>query len=279
MAFSPPAGPITLVHPEPPLVDRDVTPIELGVVAVGGLLAGAANAVAGGGTLVSFPALLAAGLPPFTANVTSSTGLLAGFVGGSFAYRRELAGQGRRVRSLGLTALAGGTAGAVLLLRTPGDAFEVVVPWLVLVACALLAVQPRLTSLVAARRERRGRPDSRASGWPLHLGLGLGAVYGSYFGAGFSVILLALLGILLDDRLHRLNALKGVLALTVNLIGVALFVASGAVDLVAAAVLAVAALVGGTVGVTLARRLPPAALRAGIVALGVAVAAALLVRG
>lgn len=253
-----------------------MTPVELVLVAAGGFLAGAVNAVAGGGTLVSFPALLAAGLPPFTANVTSSTGLLAGFVGGSFAYRRELAGQGRRVRALAVTAVAGGTTGALLLLATPGDAFEVLIPWLILLSCGLLAAQPRLARAVASRR----RPgEGTAPGWPLHVGLGLGAVYGSYFGAGFSVILLALLGILLDDELHRLNALKGVLALTVNVVGITLFVVAGEVDLVAAAVLAVGALAGGTLGVSLARRLPAAALRAGVVVLGVVVAVVLLVRG
>lgn len=252
-----------------------MTPAELAIVAAGGFLAGAVNAVAGGGTLVSFPTLLVAGLSPFTANVTSSTGLLAGFVGGSFAYRRELKGQGQRVRSLGIAALAGGTAGAVLLLRTPGDAFEVVIPWLVLLSCALLAAQRRVAWLVASRRRDRGR----AGGWRLHVGVGLSAVYGSYFGGGASVILLALLGILLDDDLHRLNALKGVLALTVNVTGVALFVASGEVDLAAAASLAVGALAGGTGGVALARRLPPGALRAGVVVLGTVVAVALLLRG
>lgn len=255
-----------------------MSPLDLLLVAGGGLLAGAVNAVAGGGTLVSFPALIAAGLSPFAANITSSVGLLTGYAGGSVAYRRELAGQGRRIRGLGLAAGLGGAVGAVVLLATPSESFEVVVPWLVLLATVLLAVQPRLADVVADRRE--GRPDRESEiTWPVRVGVFVGAIYGSYFGAGLGVLLLALLGILLEDALQRLNALKGLLSLIVNVIGVLIFVWSPQVDWLAAAILAVTAYLGGTVGVSAARRLPATWLRTGIVVLGLVVTVALLVSG
>lgn len=254
-----------------------MSPFDLLVVAGGGLLAGAVNAVAGGGTLISFPALLAAGLSPFVANITSSVGLLTGYAGGSVAYRRELAGQERRIRGLGVAAVLGGAVGAAVLLATPASSFEAIVPWLVLLATALLAVQPRLARLVAARREGVDERESEIT-WPVRGGVFVGAVYGSYFGAGLGVLLLALLGILLEDGLQRLNALKGLLSLIVNVVGVLIFVWSGQVDWLAAAVLAVTAYLGGTVGVTLARRLPAAWLRGGVVVLGVVVTVSLLLR-
>lgn len=254
-----------------------MTPIELLLVVAGGFGAGAVNAVAGGGTLVSFPALIAAGLTPFSANITSSTGLLTGYLGGSVAYRRELEGQGHRIRGLGVAAAVGGAAGAVLLLVTPAAAFEAVVPWLVLLSCLLLALQPRVARMVAARREAVTDAQSEIT-WPIRIGVLLGAVYGSYFGAGLGVLMLALLGILLDDHLQRLNAVKGLISLIVNVVGVLFFVWSGEVHWLAAALLAVSAYAGGTVGVGLARRLSPTVLRMGIVLFGTVVGVLLLVR-
>lgn len=252
------------------------------LAAGGGLLAGGVNAIAGGGTLITFPALLAAGLPPVTANVTSSVGLLAGYAGGTVGYRRELQGQGDRVRQLLVVAAVGGVIGAVLLLRTPGDSFRALVPWLVVLACLLLAAQPRLSRAVAARRAAvapAGAAPPPEIGWPVRLGVGVAAVYGSYFGAGLSVLLLAVLGVFLLDDLQRLNALKGLLSFLVNLVGVAVFVVSGRVDWPVALVVAAAAWVGGLLGVRVARRLPAARLRAAVVVLGLVVAAVLLVRG
>jgi uncharacterized membrane protein YfcA len=249
-----------------------VTPADLALVGGAGLLAGAVNAVAGGGTLVSFPALLAVGLSPVTANITSSVGLLSGYAGGSVAYRRELAGQRPRARALLPFALAGGVAGAVLLLVTPETTFRAVVPYLILLSCALLAAQPRLAAVLAERRH--GSPDVH---WAARLGVGIGAVYGSYFGAGLGVLLLAVLGILVADDLQRLNALKGVLSLAINIVGVVVFVVSAHVAWVYVAVLAVTAYVGGTLGVSLARRLAPAVMRAAVIALGTVVGIVLLV--
>ena len=271
------------------------------LVALAGVVAGAVNAIAGGGTLVTFPALLAVGLPPVTANITSSVGLLAGYAGGTVGYRRELAGQGPRVRALAAAAVIGGVAGAVVLLVTPADAFRTAVPFLVLAACALLAVQPRLARAVAARRERIApRPEGpeppagtggvvaaeRAVGapptplgWGVRAGVLVASVYGSYFGAGLGVLLLGVLGVLVADDLQRLNALKGLLSLVVNLVGVAVFVFSGRVDWPVALVVAVAAWVGGLLGVRVARVLPARVLRVLVVTLGVVVAVILLVRG
>ncbi len=250
-----------------------MSPADALLVGGAGLLGGAVNAVAGGGTLLTFPALLAAGLPPVSANVTSSVGLLSGYAGGSVAYRRELQGQRQRALSLVLASVLGGVAGAVLLLVTPAAAFRAVVPYLVLLSCALLAAQPWLARVLASRR-----PDADLT-VPLRVGAGVAAVYGSYFGAGLGVLLLALLGTLVADDLQRLNALKGVLSLVVNVVGVLVFLVSGQVDWPSAGLLAVTAVVGATAGVSVARRLPPTFLRAAVVVLGVVVGVALLVRG
>ena len=242
------------------------------LIGVAGLLAGAVNAVAGGGTLLTFPALLASGLGPVTANITSSVGLLAGYAGGSVAYRRELAAQRERARSLVVVSVLGGIAGAVLLLLTPPAAFRAVVPYLVLLSCALLAAQPWLARALGERPH--GSPDLH---WGVRAGVGVSAVYGSYFGAGLGVLLLAVLGILVADDLQRLNALKGVLSFVVNVVGVLVFLASGQVAWLAAAILAVTSYAGATVGVGVARRLSPTVMRAAVVTLGTAVGIALLV--
>ena len=250
-----------------------MSPLSGLLVVAGGFGAGAVNAMAGGGTLVSYPALLAAGLPPVLANTSSSVGLVAGFASGSLTYRRELEGQGRRARGLLAAAVVGGLLGAALLLATTGDAFEAVVPWLVLVAAGLLAAQPRLAAWLARRGVTADHP-----GWEAQLLVGVAAVYGTYFGAGLGVVLLAVLGLLVADDLQRLNALKGVLALTVNLVGALVFVSTGRVDWLAVGLLATGAVVGAALGVRLSRRLPARWVRAGVVTMGVVVAVTLLLR-
>lgn len=243
---------------------------EAALVVAAGMVAGAVNAVAGGGTLVSFPALLAVGLSPITANITSSVGLLAGYASGSVAYRRELEGQRERARGLGIAGAAGGAVGALALLVTPGDRFRDAVPFLVLLAALLLAVQPALARRLAAARGVTTHPA-----WEVHVAVGLAAVYGAYFGAGLGVILLAALGLFVADDLQRLNALKGVLSLVVNLVAVGVFVVLGHVDWLAAGLLAAGALVGATVGVGLARRLPSQTVRGAVVLAGLVVAGSL----
>ncbi len=249
-----------------------MSPADVLLVAGAGLVAGAVNAVAGGGTLISFPALLAAGLNPVAANITSSIGLLSGYLGGSVAYRRELSGQRTRVRALLPAALLGAVLGAVLLLLTPDATFRALVPYLVLTSCALLALQPRLARALAARRD--GQTDLP---WGAVAGVGVASVYGSYFGAGLGVLLLAVLGILVADELQRLNALKGLLSLLINIVGVVVFVLATDVAWAFVAVLAVSAYLGGTAGVSVARRLPASVLRASVVALGTVVGIVLLV--
>jgi uncharacterized membrane protein YfcA len=239
------------------------------LLAGAGFGAGAVNAVAGGGSLVTFPALLAAGYPSVTANVTNAVAVLPGYVGGSLAYRRELAGQGGRIRALAATSGVGSAAGAALLLSSPAALFEAVVPWLILGACGLLWLQPRAAAVAERHRDRR------ASRVALHAVLFLGAVYGGYFGAGLGIMLLALLGVLLPDGLHRLNALKGVLSLIIAIVSAAGFALFGPIAWDAAAVVGAASLAGGAAGVRVARRLPAPLLRSGVVVFGVAVAIAL----
>lgn len=239
------------------------------LLAAAGLGAGAVNAVAGGGSLISFPALLAAGYPSITANVTNAVAVLPGYLGGSLAYRPELAGQARRIRALALTSGLGAAAGAALLLVSPASVFDAVVPWLILAACALLAAQPRVAA--AARGGHAGSPLA------LHGAVFGATVYGGYFGAGLGIMLLAILGVFVDDDLQRLNALKGVLSLLVGVVAAVGFAVFGPVAWDAAAIVGIACLAGGALGVSLARRLPARVLRAVVIAYGVAVAVALLV--
>jgi uncharacterized membrane protein YfcA len=248
-----------------------MTPAHAALVTGAGVLAGAINAVAGGGTLVAFPALLGVGVGPLTANITCSVGLITGYAGGSVAYRRELTGQRDRVRALAPFAVLGGLAGAVLLLVTPPSTFRAVVPYLVLLSAGLLGVQPLLSRRFGT--QPHGEQDVQ---WSARAGVGIAAVYGSYFGAGLGVLLLAVLGILIADGLQRLNALKGVLSLLINVVGAAVFVLSARVDWGYALALAVGAYVGGTLGVSVARRLPATVMRAAVVTFGVVVGVGLI---
>jgi hypothetical protein len=254
-----------------------VDALEAVLLAAAAAGAGAVNAVAGGGSLISFPALVAAGYSAKVANVTNAVALLPGYAGGTYGYRAELRGQGRRVAWLAAPSIAGAAAGAVILLATPEDAFEAIVPFLILFACAVLAAQRPLA--VWATRHRLGARHEQHI--PLVLPVivfGLG-VYGAYFGAGLGIMTLAALGILLPGDLQSLNALKGVLSLLVNAVAVAWFALFGPVAWGAAAVMAAAALAGGYFGVDAARRLPARWLRATVIGYGAAAAAVLLVAG
>ena len=245
------------------------------LLAAAGFAAGAVNAVAGGGSLISFPALLAAGYPSVPANVTNTVALWPGYAGSVAGSRPELAGQRLRVRALGVTSVAGAVLGAVLLLRTSAEAFRAVVPFLILLACLLLAVQPRLAALV---RRLPGSDREHRHG-VLHVAALLAAVYGAYFGAGLGVLLLGVLGTFLPDALARVNALKNVLSLVVNTVALVAFALFGPVRWGAALVVAVTSLAGGFLGARLARRIPAALLRALVVAYGVVVAVVLLLTG
>jgi len=254
-----------------------VGPGELLLVGLAGLGAGAVNSVVGSGGLITFPVLLAVGLPPLSANVTNTVGVIAGAVGGTFGYRRELAGQKARLVRLGSASLVGGIAGSALLLTLPSRTFENVVPVLIVTAVALVLLQPLVTRRVAERGSGRARHHGGPALW---IGILLTGVYGGYFGAAQGVILIGLLGLLLDDDLQRLNGTKNVLALVANGVAAVAFIAfaSDQIAWEAVAPLLVGSALGGLLGSRYGRRLPAPALRALIVAVGLAAAVSIVVR-
>lgn len=254
----------------------ELGPGGIALLAVGATLAGAVNAVAGGGSLISFPALLAVGYPALTANITNTVALCPGYVGGTVGYRKELNGQRHRVIALSATSIAGALGGSFLLLVSSPELFERIVPWLILLACALLALQEQLGRLVRRRVGAVGHDDGWTRWAPL-LGIQfVAAIYGAYFGAGLGIMMLAILGIFISDTLQRLNALKGVMSLVINVVGAVYFAIFAEVVWLAVAVMAVASLVGGRIGVALARRLDDRALRWLVVVFGVGVAVRLM---
>jgi uncharacterized membrane protein YfcA len=232
--------------------------------------AGVVNAVAGGGTLITFPSLVALGVPSVQSNITNTVALCPGYFGGAYAQRRDLAGQRRRLRALALTAAAGGLAGSILLVLSPEDLFEGIVPFLLLAACALLAFQDRLRRMIRPAPFAEG--GDHAPGPLLLAGVFVATVYGGYFGAGLGIIVLAVLGVLVDEAMARMNALKSTLALVTNVVAALFFVFSGDVVWSLALVMAPASLVGGAVGGRLASRLHPKLMRALVVAIGLVVA-------
>lgn len=246
---------------------------EVALLLAAGVTAGTVNAVAGGGSLVTFPTLLAIGLPPVPANVTNSIAVSPGYFGAVAGSRRDLAGQARRVRLLLPTAAAGAGTGSVLLLVTPARAFELVVPFLVLAATGLLAFQQRLRRLVGQPHQRSPRRAAVA----LHLVVGLASIYGGYFGAALGVMLVALIALILDETMARVSALKNIASAVVGVVTVVIFALFGPVDWLAAAVLAPATVAGGYGGAKLARRLPDTLWRVLIVAFGAIIGVNLLV--
>jgi uncharacterized membrane protein YfcA len=250
-----------------------VTPLELALLALAALVAGAVNALAGGGSILTFPALVAAGVPPLAANVTNSVALLPGYVGGVIGQRADLAGQRARLLRLLPLGVLGGIAGGLLILNSSERIFAALVPWLLIGGCLLLGTQ----DAIRARLQRR-HGGALGLGWAIPP-VALGAVYGGYFGAGLGVMFLAVLGLTLEDTLTRLNALKQALSLATNVAAGLVFVASPLVHWPAALVMAVGALAGGTLGGRLARVVAPRTLRAIVIAIGVSVALVFLVRG
>ena len=224
-------------------------------------IAGAVNAVAGGGTLLTFPALLATGIAPVAANATNTVALLPGQLASAYAYRTYIAEERQRALVLGVPSLVGGVAGAALLLLMPARIFEAVVPWLILFACALLAVQGPIKAALA----RWPHVNHPAALWIAQL---LIAVYGGYFGAGIGILMLAAMGIMLPSSIQHANALKVLFSLLINGIAAVIFVAKGAVHAPEAALMAAAAIAGGFVGAQLAKRLPPAGMRGFAIAVG-----------
>jgi uncharacterized protein len=245
-----------------------MTPGEMVAVFVAGISAGGINTVVGSGTLITFPVLLATGLPPVTATVSNALGLIPGSVSGAIGYRSELSGQGRRILKLGVSALLGGLTGATLLLALPATAFETIVPVLVGLALVLVALQPVISARVRRRREVAGRVARRDGGPLLFAGLTLASVYGGYFAAAQGIIYMSLMGILLDEPMQRLNAVKNVLAALVNTVAALFFLFVADFDWTAVALIAAGSALGGQIGAKAGRRLRPVVLRTLIVTVG-----------
>ena len=229
------------------------------------MAAGGINAIVGSGSLITFPTLLAFGVPPVLANVTNNVGLVPGAASGAFGYRRELAGQRGRLLRLGTASALGAAGGAILLLKLPASTFKVIVPVLILVACVLVILQPRLNGWLAAHR---GEPAAHG-GPALWAGVGASGVYGGYFGAAQGVLMIGLLGVFLDEPLQRINGLKNGLTFVVNGVAAIVFIALTHVDWILAGLIAVGATIGGLIGARYGRRLPPIALRVLVVIIGV----------
>ena len=243
-----------------------MTPIEyvpMIYVALAAIAAGAINAVAGGGSLITFPTLVAVGLSPVTASITNTVALCPGYLGATLAQRKDLVGQGKRAALLLPIGALGGVAGAFLLLNTDEGAFDFAVPFLLLFAAILVGAQDKIRSFLFGR-EKAQRSEALAM-----IPVVFAGIYGGYFGAGMGVMILAALGIVLVDNLLRINALKQCVSLTVNVAAAGVFLFSGRIDWPVAGVMFICALVGGLVGGKLASRLPAKWLRWLVVVLGV----------
>lgn len=237
---------------------------EILAILAAAIAAGAINAVVGSGSLITFPTLLAFGIPPVTANVSNNIGIVPGNFSGVYGYRRELAGQRARLAWLGLASGAGALSGSVALLLLPPEVFRLVVPALILAASVLVVVQPRLAAWVAARGTDRGE-----HGGPLlWAGIFLAGAYGGYFGAAQGVLVIGLLGIFLTEGLQRINAAKNVLVTIVNGLAAVVFMVFAHVNWLVVLLIAAGSTAGGLVGAKFGRRLPPVALRILIVIIG-----------
>lgn len=250
---------------------------ELLLVALAGGGAGLINAVVGSGTLITFPTLLALGVPPVIANVSNSIGLAPGNLSAALASRPELAGQRARMVRYGLASLIGSIIGALLLLRLPSSAFDAIVPVLIGLGCVLVIIGPWLTRRVAARRERRGLGDVAPDGPPwLFFVIILTGMYGGYFGAAQGVLVMAIMGVAMAETMARLNGLKNVLVMIANAVAGVVFVIVSEVDWWIVLAIAVGSVLGAQVGARIGRRLPPVIYRGVIVLVGVVAIIALV---
>lgn len=239
------------------------------IAALAAIGAGATNALAGGGTLISFPVLIAVGVPPVAANITNAIALCPGYFGATIAQLRNLKGQRAQLLLLVPVAMLGGLTGGMILVHTGERTFTALVPWMILAASLLLAVQEPVRAFVV---KRLANPNHKSHLVLASLPIAAAAIYGGFFSAGMSVLLLAMLGLTLDDSLTRLNALKQVLAFSVNIAAAVFFLWSDKVVWPAAVVMAAGALMGGAIGGRLAGKLPPAVLRWTVVVAGTSIA-------
>jgi len=251
--------------------------LDAAAILVAGIAAGGINTVVGSGSLITFPTMIALGYPPIVANVSNNIGLVPGGLAGAYGYRKELKGQRERLLRLGSASLVGALVGATLLMGLPESAFDVIVPVLIVIALVLVVVQPRLQRWLLARREYQ-HPHGGPWLWAGVLAAGM---YGGYFGAAQGIILIALLGIALDDDLQRLNATKNVLSAIVNGAAALLFIAlswigDNMINWMAVLLVAVGATIGGLLGARVGRKIPPMVLRGVIVVVGLVALANLL---
>lgn len=246
-------------------------------IGLAALAAGAINALAGGGTLITFPMLIAVGVPAVMSNVTNTVALLPGYLGGTLAQWKDLKEQSARLWYILPASVVGGLLGGILLLYTGEKVFRQLVPYLILLASLLLAAQDPVRKWLVRRAAQRS--GGKVSDLWITLPIGLAAIYGGYFGAGLSVIVLAALGLTMDESLTKLNALKQGVAFSVNVAAAVFFVFSGLVAWDVVLVMAVCALLGGWLGGKLAGSVKPATLRWLVVSIGVVVAVIYIARG
>lgn len=239
------------------------------LVGIAAVAAGAINALAGGGTLITFPVLTAVGIPAVEANITNTVALCPGYLGGAYAQYADIRDHKKRLLLLLPASVIGGIAGGLLLLHTGEKTFRILVPFLILGASVLLALQDPVRSWLM---RRQAHPESGSEAWAA-FPVGLAAIYGGYFGAGLSVIVLSVLGITLNDSLTRLNAFKQAISFCVNTAAAVFFLFSGRVQWSMAIVMSIGALAGGVLGGKLAGRIKPTTLRWTVVTIGVIVAA------
>ncbi|WP_309130214.1 sulfite exporter TauE/SafE family protein [Brevibacterium sp.] len=256
---------------------------QIALIVVAGVGAGGINAVVGSGTLITFPALVAFGVPPVVATMSNAVGLVPGNITSSLGYREELRGQWRRILGFVPASILGSLTGAYLLLHLPEDAFETIVPVLLVVALIMVVGQPALSRYLKERSLRRAQENGTSAsvaevGDPLGTGryiltlivVFLTAIYGGYFAAAQGIILIALLGLILPDDLQRLNGLKNVLVLVVNTVSATTYIIVGhdRINWIAVICVAVGSLVGGYFGARIGRKFSPVLLRTIIVVLG-----------
>ena len=230
-----------------------------------GIAAGTINTVVGSGTLITFPTLLAFGYAPVTANVSNTVGLVPGSISGAIGYRRELAGQRERALALGSASLAGGIVGSILLLELPASAFKAIVPFFIAVALMLIILQKPIGRALT----RRGRGAGQRVGPAVLAGAFCTGIYGGYFGAAQGILMLSVLALSIDDSLQRLNAVKVITTGLTNLVAGVVFVIAAHVAWDVAGLIAGGSIIGGVLGARFGRRLPPTALRALIIAVGI----------
>jgi uncharacterized membrane protein YfcA len=245
-----------------------MSPYEILILSVAGFIAGTLNAIAGGGTFFSFGALLAVGLPPITANATSAVAMVPGYVASAIAYRGELAAVRRNAVALAIVSAVGSLIGAVVLITLDNATFAAFVPWLLLAATVVFALGPSLSRLLPSRSHDDGRHRVVATAIQFVM-----SIYGGFFGAGMGILMLASLGLTEGQNFHRINALKHILSIVIQTAAIIVFIRGDVISWTEALVLIVAVVVGGWLGVGIARRVPIVAVRAFVIAAGATLAA------